>query len=216
MSGTHWQDDPPEDPRDDWLAEPDATDWDEPPARDRLAGEEEGAARPARRPDGAGTSGGVSPEVRRRRQILALVVGALVVIVVVAVVFATRGGGSKQPTALTPPPPPATTTSAGQPATPPPAPPASGPTGPAAGQNVAKVTLPAGGSLRSGDSGPEVVKLQKALAALGLKVGNPDGTFGPATKAAVVAFQTSHKLSPDGIVGAATAKKLNDALAASG
>jgi hypothetical protein len=211
MSGTNWQDDPPEDPRDDWLAEPDPGDWDESPAR---GGEEEGTTRAARRADGAGASGGVSPEVVRRRQILGLVVGVLVVIVIVAVVFATRGGGSKHPTAATTPPPP-NVTSPSPPATPPPTPPASGPTGPS-GQSVAAVTLPAGGSLRSGDSGPEVVKLQKALAALGLKVGNPDGTFGPATKAAVVAFQTSHKLSPDGIVGAATAKKLNQALAASG
>jgi hypothetical protein len=214
MSGTNWQDDPPEDPRDDWLAEPDPGDWDEPPAG---VGEQEGTGRAARRPDGAGASGGVSPEVRRRRQILALVVGVLVAIVIVAVVFATRGGGSKQPTAVTTPPPPSVTGTSPSPgATPPTAsPPASGPTGPS-GQSVADVTLPAGGSLRSGDSGPEVVKLQKALAALGLKVGNPDGTFGPATKAAVVAFQTAHGLSPDGIVGAATVKKLNQALAASG
>jgi peptidoglycan hydrolase-like protein with peptidoglycan-binding domain len=61
-----------------------------------------------------------------------------------------------------------------------------------------------------------VVALQKALAALGLDVGQPDGSFGPATKTAVAAFQTAHGLTPDGIVGATTAKALDEALAARG
>lgn len=49
--------------------------------------------------------------------------------------------------------------------------------------------------LKMGDMGDEVKVLQKAL---GLK---EDGDFGPATKAAVVAFQKKHKLYPDGVVG---------------
>ena len=49
--------------------------------------------------------------------------------------------------------------------------------------------------LKMGDVGDEVKVLQKAL---GLK---EDGDFGPATKAAVVAFQKKHRLYPDGVVG---------------
>ena len=78
------------------------------------------------------------------------------------------------------------------------------------------MTLPPAGRLSVGDSGANVVALQKALAALGLNVGQPDGSFGPTTKAAVAAFQTAHGLTPDGIVGASTAQTLNRALAARG
>jgi hypothetical protein len=56
--------------------------------------------------------------------------------------------------------------------------------------------------LKMGDTGDEVKTLQKAL---GIK---DDGDFGPATKAAVVAFQTKHKLYADGIVGKNTWIKL--------
>lgn len=56
--------------------------------------------------------------------------------------------------------------------------------------------------LRMGDTGEEVKVLQKAL---GIK---EDGDFGPATKAAVVAFQTKHRLYADGIVGRNTWAKL--------
>jgi len=49
-----------------------------------------------------------------------------------------------------------------------------------------------------GMNGPEVQQLQRLL---GL---TPDGLFGPATQAAVVAFQRQHKLGADGIVGPQT------------
>jgi peptidoglycan hydrolase-like protein with peptidoglycan-binding domain len=78
------------------------------------------------------------------------------------------------------------------------------------------MTLPVAGKLSIGDSGPSVVTLQKVLAALKLQVGTPDGNFGPRTQAAVIAFQTAHALNPDGIVGADTAQKLNEALASAG
>lgn len=52
--------------------------------------------------------------------------------------------------------------------------------------------------------GPEVVKLQKKLTKLGFPVGNIDGEFGPATEAAVIAFQHSRELLADGIAGPRT------------
>ncbi len=59
-----------------------------------------------------------------------------------------------------------------------------------------------------GDRGPEVALLQERLnAALNLKLA-ADGVFGHSTFAAVVAFQGSHGLTPDGAVG----KKTRDAL----
>ena len=56
--------------------------------------------------------------------------------------------------------------------------------------------------LKMGDTGDEVKVLQKAL---GIK---DDGDFGPATKAAVVAFQKQHRLYADGVVGKNTWAKL--------
>jgi hypothetical protein len=53
-------------------------------------------------------------------------------------------------------------------------------------------------TLKMGDDGEDVEWLQEKL---GVTV---DGDFGPATKAAVIAFQERHGLHPDGIVGAKT------------
>ena len=57
--------------------------------------------------------------------------------------------------------------------------------------------------LKMGARGDDVVELQKLL---GLKLA--DGDFGPASKAAVVAFQKKAKLTPDGIVGPSTWRAL--------
>jgi putative chitinase len=57
--------------------------------------------------------------------------------------------------------------------------------------------------LRSGDSGAAVTKLQKALIEAGFTV-STDGAFGEHTKSAVIAFQTRHGLTPDGVVGPGT------------
>lgn len=47
--------------------------------------------------------------------------------------------------------------------------------------------------------------LQQKLAQLGYDVGTPDGSFGPSTKAAVIAFQTDKNITPaDGVVDEAT------------
>jgi putative chitinase len=62
--------------------------------------------------------------------------------------------------------------------------------------------------LREDSQGPAVVRLQKQLKKLGFSPGKIDGDFGPATKAAVIAFQKSRGLLPDGIAGPRTLKAL--------
>lgn len=57
--------------------------------------------------------------------------------------------------------------------------------------------------LQSGDKGTEVKKLQQALKNLGYDV-SADGTYGPITVAAVIAFQKLNGLDDDGIAGAKT------------
>lgn len=58
-------------------------------------------------------------------------------------------------------------------------------------------------TLKQGSSGSQVVELQKALGGL-----TADGSFGPMTKAAVKAFQTSKGLTADGVVGPMTGAAL--------
>ena len=79
-----------------------------------------------------------------------------------------------------------------------------------------RLALPDGNALRRGDRGSAVVTLQKALAALGFAAGEPDGVFGQVTQAAVIDFQRSNNLDPDGVVGTDTARLLNSALAKKG
>jgi putative chitinase len=62
--------------------------------------------------------------------------------------------------------------------------------------------------LKLGSSGTDVVALQKALLAAGFNPGGDDGSFGPATEAAVLGFQHSKGLAADGIVGPNTALAL--------
>ncbi len=56
-----------------------------------------------------------------------------------------------------------------------------------------------------GDTGPRVKRLQRRLKKLNFNPGKIDGDFGPATDAAVLAFQPSEGLLPDGIIGPHTA-----------
>ena len=65
--------------------------------------------------------------------------------------------------------------------------------------------------LKTGSKGAQVVNLQKKLKDLGLYSGATDGKFGPATKAAVIAFQKSKKLKGDGIAGPRTMAALEAA-----
>ena len=62
--------------------------------------------------------------------------------------------------------------------------------------------------LKLGARGADVVALQQALKTHGFDPGVPDGDFGPGTEAAVIAFQKSEGLTPDGIVGPQTRDKL--------
>jgi peptidoglycan L-alanyl-D-glutamate endopeptidase CwlK len=59
-------------------------------------------------------------------------------------------------------------------------------------------------ALQNGSQGPDVNRLQQALNAAGFNVGQPDGAFGPATEAAVRAFQKAKGLSADGVAGVMT------------
>lgn len=55
-----------------------------------------------------------------------------------------------------------------------------------------------------GDQGEQVGKLQQALLAQQFNPGELDGRFGTGTKQAVLAFQNSHGLLPDGVAGSRT------------
>jgi putative chitinase len=63
-------------------------------------------------------------------------------------------------------------------------------------------------TLRLGSTGPAVQRLQRALKAAGFNPGAVDGDFGPATEAAVFAFQKSQGLLADGIAGPRTLSAL--------
>jgi hypothetical protein len=67
---------------------------------------------------------------------------------------------------------------------------------------------PAPKTLKKGDKGPEVKRLQEALNATGLFRLVADENFGPATDTAVRVFQNMHGLVSDGIAGPATLAKL--------
>ncbi len=57
--------------------------------------------------------------------------------------------------------------------------------------------------LTLGDRGPEVKQLQQKLNQFGAGL-DPDGDFGPATRGAIIAFQTAKGLSATGVVGKET------------
>lgn len=64
------------------------------------------------------------------------------------------------------------------------------------------------GMLRLGSKGAAVREVQSLLVRRGYPV-KVDGDFGPATKKAVISFQTLHDLEPDGVVGPKTQDALN-------
>jgi putative chitinase len=63
-------------------------------------------------------------------------------------------------------------------------------------------------ALKEGSTGPDVETLQITLKERGFNPGAADGDFGPATRAAVIAFQRSEGLLADGIAGPRTQRAL--------
>lgn len=95
---------------------------------------------------------------------------------------------------------------------------ADGIVGPATASALARTSEPVQSSpsassnlLQVGDTGPGVVALQQRLTAAGYYQGTVDGTFGPQTEAAVLAFQQAQGLTLDGIAGPATLAALTPA-----
>jgi len=64
--------------------------------------------------------------------------------------------------------------------------------------------------LREGDSGPDVLALQRELSELGYWLGTPDGTYGGLTTQAVLALQGAADLSRDGVAGPQTLAALDE------
>jgi len=67
-------------------------------------------------------------------------------------------------------------------------------------------------TLKPGDTGPQVKRLQRFLVLFGYTHDKVDGVYGPSTLAAVKRFQAASNLTADGIVGPATLKVLKQAL----
>jgi hypothetical protein len=198
-----------------------------PPAADDDAWPEESSSRGRSTRAGDG-SNRHRATIERRRYTAGLVLLVLVGVAVAVPVLLLRGGGNDAtPAAVTTGTTAATTPSATTPTTTTPATPttttggASGTptdttaTTPSDTSGSATFALPEGTKLRTGqDNDPEVVRqLQQALTTAGYDPGAADGTYGPQTKAAVVAFQEANGLSADGVVGPDTAAALNSALA---
>lgn len=69
--------------------------------------------------------------------------------------------------------------------------------------------------LKNGSQGKDVRTLQSKLKRWGYYNGSVDGIFGNQTESAVKSFQRSNNLTPDGIVGPATAKALGLSISSS-
>lgn len=66
--------------------------------------------------------------------------------------------------------------------------------------------------LQIGDSGPDVIELQRQLKAAGIDPGGQDGSFGVKTRAAVITLQRRSGLKTDGIADPKTRAALSDRL----
>ncbi len=220
-----------EQPLDDWLGDISDLDWSENTAerveRQRATPASQGLSLPAgdrrREPtaDRPATARPVDADPRRavieRRRLIGWL--ALMVVLGLAVVIPVlllRGGGQVTPVvepATTTPAPTESSPSSTPSTTPPTSPSTTTPTTTPSTPGASTFTLPEGTKLRLGEGDPAVIsKLQQALSSAGYDLGRADGTFGPRTEAAVIAFQQANGLSPDGVVGPDTASALNSVL----
>ena len=190
---------------DDWFATP----FQEPMVTDEVAWQDDEPEPPPRpAPDG----------LAQRQIVIVLAVLAIIAVIVILILLVKAVSGSDNTPATTTPVTTATTTT---PANTTPAnttptnttPTATTPTNttPTSG---GVTSVPTEATLRAGMSGSSVTDLQKALNQLGYDVGTADGTYGPATTAAVTAFQKDKGLTQDGTAGPATLAAINTALAA--
>ena len=67
-------------------------------------------------------------------------------------------------------------------------------------------------TLKVGSKGDDVAQLQKNLNSLGYNAGKPDSVFGNGTKDAVISFQKTYGLSPDGAAGKNTLSAISTTL----
>lgn len=184
---------------DDWFDEPEPADaWSTRVDRIARARQRTGDAEPAEDDWLRDTRPHPSRTRRRPRRppTRLLAVAALLLCVLFGILAAVGVFSSSSPTK-------AGTTVARPPTTTAPAP----TTTQAAGPPVPTATL------KPGDSGPSVSRLQRALAAAGFSTGGVDGSYGPATKDAVARFQRAHRLAADGVAGPKTLAALRAALA---
>jgi putative peptidoglycan binding protein len=86
-------------------------------------------------------------------------------------------------------------------------------TAPTTTQTTTQPTLPTT-TLKPGDHGAAVSRLQQALAQTGYSPGKVDASYGPATTQAVKSFQQAHGLTADGVAGPKTLAALQRALQA--
>jgi Putative peptidoglycan binding domain len=191
---------------DDWFDEP------APPPERRRRGTWRA---PAEEPDDDSWTVPVGREPRRPREPIViagrtltprqLAIAAVSALVLLFAILAAAGVFSSSPQNTLPPTTPRTistpTTTPTTPTTTTPAP------------ATPKVRVPTT-TLKQGDSGAQVKLLQKALTTLGYQPGTADGSFGPATKQALLAFQTAQGLTADGVAGPKTLAALKQALTA--
>jgi len=75
---------------------------------------------------------------------------------------------------------------------------------------IIQIAVPAAGEPIGPESPSErIAEVQRALLALGFKIGKADGVWGSKTRNALVRFQKNHKLEADGFVGPKTARAIN-------
>ena len=150
------------------------------------------------------------------RRLLILGGGIAAALIAIGVVLATRGGDSDpdpaatttDPAAIVEPtpnaevPPPLDPTEVDPPETDSPVAP------PESSENLQTIN-PNGPPIRAGSEGERVRRLQVALGVFGYEPGTADGSYGPATRAAIIKFQEANNLDADGVAGRSTIRAVN-------